>query len=429
MDLDKAFVSAVLREGADGWKKAVGRGITVDVLAGEGRIAYEYAVTAFQTYGAFPTAEMIQDRLTIDLGDAPASVEYFADEIRSRQLHGDIQSGVTKVLGALRQDPKDALAALETMMSSLRAERLVKSRVTTLGALSDDVWAYYLRIKAGETGILTPWPTMNDMTLGFWPQDLVVVMARQGVGKTWFAVIQALFAWMSHKRVLVATTEISQITIGMRLLSLYNRVAYGEFRKGKLSMYAEEKFQKGVEDLRALDGLFVMGGDFDLRPESLEAAVEETQPDLVIMDGAYLLNTEGANRTEKAAAAFNELKRIAKRYNNVVLATSQFNRSAKSETASTIRMENAGLTDVIGWNADIGLGLMQSEDMRTDKRMMVKPLKVREGFGSEFTVQWDFDAMEFSEVKALSPDADEFGTGVDPGPALTGSDDDGLLPF
>jgi replicative DNA helicase len=412
VDLDKAFVAVVLREGATGWRKAVEKGIVPALLSGDGLLAYEYAIDYHKTYGDFPTTDIVQARLSIDLGAANGSVEYFSDEIRNRKMHGDIQSGVSKVIAALRQDPKTAMIELEKVLSGLRKERLGTSRVRPLSSLADEVWAYYQRVKAGETGILTPWPSMNDPTLGFWPEDLIVVMARQGVGKTWFAIIIALYAWSKHKRVLVATTEIAQVSLGIRFLTLYNKVAYSEFRRGRLSIFAEEKYQKGIEDLKQLEDLWVMGGDFDMRPESLEAAIEETSPDLVIVDGAYLLSTEGNSRTEKAAEVFNELKRIANRSKASVLATTQLNRSAKTESPNSIRLENAGLTDVVGWNADIAIGLAQTEDMRSDKQMLVKFLKLREGFGKDFTVQWDLDLMSFIELVATGPEADEFGTGI-----------------
>jgi len=224
--------------------------------------------------------------------------------------------------------------------------------------------------------------------------------------------------------VLFATTEMSQIAVSMRLLALYNRVSIGEFRHGRLGMSVEKKVLQSIDDLKGSKGFWLIGGDFDFRTESLEAAMEEVEPDLTIADGAYLMDTAegGSTRTEKAAATFNALKRTAKRRNSAILATTQLNRSASNEKASSVKLENVGLTDVIGWNADLAFGLLQTEDMRTDKKMTVKPLKVREGVGKEATLEWDMDSMDFREIKTNTPEDDEFTTGVSIPPTAVGGD-------
>jgi replicative DNA helicase len=826
VDLDIAFVSALLSEGTDGWRVAIEKGIRADDLSGNGRLAFDYISEHLQSYGSLPVLAVVEGRLGLELGAPQGQTIYFADEINNRKLHGAIQTGVTRILTTLRDaKPQDAYSEIENLLSTLRREQVVGSRVKPWSAIVRDTWAFYERLKAGETGVLTPWSTINEATLGFWPQDLVVVVARQGVGKcvhedteivdprtgvprkirdfyadesctsvttwsstqgvlvgsvsakidtgrkeclkftlgtgrsvtvtpehpfltpegwvradelragrsvglparmpmpqeavrlrdsevdllalllsegsytgnhvgfstadaevlriaeaaavdlglsvvhrrkydydlvsadgstiarhflerfdlgqtlakektipeavwrlpadqlarflglfwmcdgyvdngpgitlasealvrqlqslllrfgcqssvhykeatcegktfdawrlrvyshcleafaliplfgtkgeriaallekdrnpnvgnpvvseafwqrvgeiavarkgglrdtglrlgwttpfvlrslhgangtvnlrvfrefcavfacatefeyllgkdvfwdsvtqvasvgpcriydltvpetscfvandvivhnTWFAIITALHAWMNGKKVLFATTEVAQVAVSMRLLALYNRVAFGNFRHGRLDMFTEQRVLKSIDDLEGSHGLWVIGGDFDFRTESLEAAMEEVEPDLTIADGAYLMDTAdgGSTRTEKAASAFNELKRMAKRRNSVVLATTQFNRSASSDKASSIKLENVGLTDVVGWNADLAFGMIQTEDMRTDKKMMIKPLKVREGIGKDLTVEWDMETMDFREILTATPDADEFSTGV-----------------
>jgi len=415
LDLDSAFVSALLAEGTEGWRTAIEKGIQAGDLSGNGRLAFDYTSEHLQTYGTLPALDVVEGRLGITLGAPQGKAVYFADEINNRKLHGAIQTGVTKIINTLRDDkPQTAYIEVENLLAQLRREQVVGTRVRPWADTVQDAWAFYERIKAGETGVLTPWASINEATLGFWPQDLIIVAARQGVGKSWFAIIVALHAWMNGKKVLFATTEMAQIAVSMRMLALYNRISYGDFRHGRLGMFVEKRVLKSIDDLKGAHGLWIIGGDFDFRTESLESAMEEVQPDFTVADGAYLMDTaDGGNtRTEKAASAFNALKRIAKRRNSVIMATTQFNRSASSEKTSSIKLENIGLTDVVGWNADLAFGLIQTEDMRTDKKMTVKPLKVREGVGKEATLEWDMETMDFREIRPEDPEADEFSTGV-----------------
>jgi hypothetical protein len=60
------------------------------------------------------------------------------------------------------------------------------------------------------------------------------------------------------------------------------------------------------------------------------------------------------------------------------------------------------MTDVAGWNADLIFGLIQTEEMKKNKRLAFKPLKVREGESEEIECNWDFTTMNFSELPKAS---------------------------
>ncbi len=239
------------------------------------------------------------------------------------------------------------------------------------------------------------------------------------VHNTWTSVQLALCAWQQKKRVLFASTEISRLRIGIRLFALMGKLNYKEFTHGKLTIFSEPKFYQMVEEFLHEEGLYVVGGNFDFRVEALSAAIDEIRPDFVVLDGAYLLRTSGSTRTEQAANAFNELKRLSIRHEIPVATTHQFNREVKTNIASSVRAESIGLTDVAGWNADLIVGLVQTDDMKRDKKMRLKPLKAREGAGEEVEINWDLDTMDFRELGIETSngsrgggDADEFETGV-----------------
>lgn len=239
------------------------------------------------------------------------------------------------------------------------------------------------------------------------------------VHNTWTAVQLALHAWQQKKRVLFASTEISRLRIGIRLFALMGKLNYKEFTHGRLTIFSEPKFYQMVEEFLHEEGLYVVGGNFDFRVEALSAAIDEIRPDFLVLDGAYLLRTSGATRTDQAANAFNELKRLSIRHEIPVATTHQFNREVKTNIASSVRAESIGLTDVAGWNADLIVGLVQTDDMKRDKKMRLKPLKAREGAGDEVEINWDLDTMDFRELGIVTSngsrgggDADEFDSGV-----------------
>jgi len=217
------------------------------------------------------------------------------------------------------------------------------------------------------------------------------------VHNTWTLILMALTAWKAGHKVLFATTEMSQDTLMQRFLAVHLRLPYRMLRQGKLPMVDEVRFENSLNELQASEGLYIIGGHFDFRVESVDAAIEECRPDLVILDGAYLLKVPGKTRTERMAEAFNELKRLAMSHEVPLVTTTQFNREAKKGKAQTSVLENIGLSDVGGWNADLAFALTATEEMEKAHAMGVVMMKGREVKIEPFEVNWDFDLMDFSE--------------------------------
>jgi len=396
------------------------------MLKGPGRTAFDFAVEYFKEYGELPSEQIIEAKFAIKMPKVTEKAHFFAGQVLERELQKDLKHGAAEFDQVLQNNsPYETLDVLEKIVRGIRkAHSITTSRAESVPKLWPSVIDLYDRIKGGEKGILTPWPTVNEETLGFWPEDLAIYAARMGIGKTWCAAIIAHYAWVNEHKVLFGTTEISKMRIAMRFAAIHFKLPYREIRLGKLDAFNEKRFKEGVQEILETEGLYVIGGDFDFRVESYEQAIEEVAPDMSVLDGAYLLKTEGKNRTERAANAFDELKRICKRTHCPNIVTMQFNREVKANVASSVQAEKIALTDVAGWNADLIYGLIQTEDMKKDRRMIFKPLKVREGEGEEFEVIWDIDKSDFSELPKGTGaiDADPFGAGIS-------QDDQADVPF
>lgn len=255
------------------------------------------------------------------------------------------------------------------------------------------------------------------------------------VHNTWASLLLTQAAWeKGEKRVLYVTTEMAQMRIAMRFFALHKRMKYDDLRRGKLGEYGELNFKQYLEKFKDDKRLNIMGGNFDFRVESLIDAIDEAKPELIVFDGIYLLKTPGQNRTEQAANAFMEAKRICKTKKVPMVVTSQFNREVKQNQTNTVKAESVALTDAAVWNADLIFGLVQTEDYKKDKRMLIKQLKVREGVGEDIELNWDFDTMNFTELVqggghgALGDAVEDFSL---PGGEPPGGNDDPLsgVPF
>lgn len=413
MDIDRSFVAALVREGSKSVSRAKGQ-IRPDYLASiEARKAYEWVCDTVAKHGKGPTFEEVESFCGVDLSkEAKISSAVGAEKIVERRIAQLLQGSLEDAIGKLEaKHPHDAVSILEAGLREIHAEALVEERVVDLAEVVDAVFERYAKIKAGERGIPLPWETVTDLTLGLWPEDLALFVARAGAGKTWITVLTGHKAWSAGYRVLFLTTEMSQESIATRFMALDAKVPHADIRSAKLSVFDEKKLQESADRIKSKAGFMIAGGDFDFRAASVDAYVGETKPDLVIVDGAYLLRGEGKSRFEQAAFVFDELKRVAKRRKVPIVVTTQLNRDA-AKGKKQGGTENIALTDAAGWNADLIFALYQTDDMREDKRMIIRPMKVREGWMKEIECHWDFDTMNFSEVGESSEDSD-FSIGLD----------------
>lgn len=431
MDLGKALVSSLLAGGRPAVMKALEFGIKPEFLDGNGKDALTFLYEYVASFEGLPSKDVVEGRTGALLVDVQEPADFFIREVLNLRLHNGLRDGIDGAIEKIKErNPVGVLEHLEAVTRDSRKAYTVGSPVQTFPSLGKDVIDLYERIKAGVRGILTPWPTFNEETFGFWPQDMILFVARLGKGKTWISLILAAEAWKQGKKVLFATTEMSKVKVAQRLLSLHLKLPYDDFRKGRLGAFAEQKFKEGVEELQDRKGFDIVGGDFDFKIEAFSAAVDQVEPDIIILDGAYLLRVEGGSRIERAANAFDEMKRLANRKKVPLVATHQFNRDVKGNVKGKMKVESIGLTDVAGWNADLIYGVEQTEEMKKDKWISLQPLKMREGPGTmKIDVQWDFDAMNFTEIPQSGADAgdatDDFGTGLensqDPGSSDPGT--------
>lgn len=401
MDMDKELVRSVLREGKDAYLACINQDLnSEDHLYGEGKQAWEYVAESYKAHGDLPPIEAVSGALGIDMdGSSDGLSGFFLGEIFKRRLFRVQQDGIEEVSKCLNsRDPKAAAEVWAEIHRKIQTESLTTRKVESLLALGRLVIEDYEDAKAGKRGIPTPWPAMDDQTLGWQPEDLILFVGRLGVGKTWALTICAHAAWKAKHDVLIVSTEMNKRQMARRFFSLHLNLPYGEVRRGKLGEFVEEKFYKGVNELLTEQGIKIIAGDFDYSIDNIAAVVEDEKPALLCVDGPYLIKNSGKDRHERVSNNFDDFKKIGKRTGISVLTNLQFNRSAKTGQDQTISADNIGITDVAGWNADAAYGMMQSEEMKSNARLNLKALKIREGIPDTFEVNWNFATMDFTQV-------------------------------
>jgi replicative DNA helicase len=105
------------------------------------------------------------------------------------------------------------------------------------------------------TGVPTGFFDLDDMTRGLQPTDLVVLAARPSMGKTAFALNMVQYGCVKkYRRALIFSLEMSQKSLGLRLLASEARIDHHKLLTGhiteddwtRLANAAERLAQAGI---------------------------------------------------------------------------------------------------------------------------------------------------------------------------------------
>ena len=210
---------------------------------------------------------------------------------------------------------------------------------TSRGALA----RYIERVKAEEEGVFkldSPWPTMNKLIHHLSPGDTVVYAARSSMGKSWLVLFWAHYLASQKIKVMVVSEEMLSEKVEDRIEAIRFRLPYDKLRTGSLPPAVLRKYKimkRAVTNLPY--PLTICGSDnVGSSVSSVEAKIEQYKPDVVVVDGAYLLNAEGvaakASERERFAWISKRFKQIAKAKKVIIFLVIQMNRDAEDKSGT-----------------------------------------------------------------------------------------------
>jgi replicative DNA helicase len=410
MDIETGILQAILRSDRTVYLTVVQQGLEADLFLDDKRKdIWEWVTEYSREYGSLPPAQEAARKFPslFEDDETPADAEYYLQELKKRRLHFRLKDAIVEVGKVLKEkDPVAGLRLVEAVVAQAQGD-VRTSMDQDITRTPEARYEEYQRVKSlgGMTGLPTPWPTLSRWTLGFRPGDLVVISARPGTGKSWLLTLLADEVHITSKKVpLIVSREMATEQFTRRIDAARAKIPYAGLRGGDLSAEQEERFLTMLREYADTPNFWVSSDDAAMGVTGLSAKVDQFQPDILFVDGLYLMRDDkGETGWEGITNLTRDLKRLAVRKQIPVVVTTQLNRKAKGLKAS---LDNLALSDSIGQDADLILGLLQTDDMRNNLELMVRLLKQREGLTGEFKIRWDLALMNFGELGGEAKDED-----------------------
>lgn len=381
--------------------------ISSKYLSGRYKKAFKFIQQHQTQYGKVPSIETFKKKFpNIELAQINGeystgeTMQFWCDQLREKKKHNTIVDALDEVLVKINEDldTEGAYALLKKLVLQVENELVLSDRIK----INEDTYKrkedYKKRQKSGGmTGIPSFIDEWDKLLGGYNNGELITFMGYTGTGKSWLEIIQAVQQAKNGYKVLFFTTEMSTKMVFRRIDAVWNSLNYSRFRKGQLLPDEEKRYFQYLEEMENTpdDEVMLVVEQATGGVSQISAKIDQYNPDIVYIDGAYLLEDEEGEEDNWAGMVriWRGLHRLCLAKNIPIVVTTQ----SKDEQGASLK--SMSFAKAIANESDVVAVLEQDEQMKNDKEIMLKPLKIREGDNMRIVMMnWDFDEMKFNSI-------------------------------
>ena len=252
-----------------------------------------------------------------------------ATEIQRRSY--DEETDVTELIG-FAESEIFKVAEGHVKRSVQNAEDVLKRTIRQIEEASKSAGAF--------NGVPSGFMSLDRITLGWQPSDLIIVAARPSMGKTAFVLSMARNMTVEHENgVAFFSLEMSATQLMMRLVVAETGLSSTDIRSGRLTPEQWRHLETKVKPLGNAP-LFIDDTPalsvFEFRSKARRLKIHNDIKIIIIDYLQLMTGTQDSkgNREQEVAFISRTLKAIAKELDVPIIALSQLNRSAESRGGS-----------------------------------------------------------------------------------------------
>ncbi len=276
--------------------------------------------------------------------NSAANIEFHARIVLEHSIKRDLISIASEVHRDAFEDTTDVFELLDKTEQSLYkvSESNIRKNYADMRSLMGEAIKELQAKKDHDnhlTGIPSGFTDLDRLTSGWQKNDLVIIAARPGMGKTAFVVSAMRNAAVEFKKpVAIFSLEMSSIQLVNRLISAEAELDSEKIKKGNLEEYEWTQLHYKINALT--DAPIYIDDTPALSIRELRTKCRRLKAknniELIIIDYLQLMSGEGnskgfgGNREQEISAISRALKQLAKELQVPVIALSQLSRSVET---------------------------------------------------------------------------------------------------
>lgn len=269
-------------------------------------------------------------------------------------------------------DSEYVLSKVESKIFAISHDRKRSDVVDMRQALSaafDRIGSRNSKDGKSAAGIQSRFYSLNEMTNGWHPSQLIILAARPAVGKTALAMNFVEDAAIDQgKNVLVFSLEMSSDELIDRMLCSVAKVSASDYRMGRLSSEKMQKILDAGERLSPTNIWYIDTPGMNMLQIGSVARYHAIKHgiDLIVVDYLQLIVPEDgkASRTEQIGSITRRLKILAKELRVPIIVMSQLNREVEKRASNRPQLSDLRESGSIEQDADVVM-LLHREGEKT----------------------------------------------------------------
>lgn len=360
------------------------RPVDVDFSLFEDSKEIRFVHSYVDSFGELPPEAVFAKEFNVELPDQVAPWTFYEQKLKEDKFVKAALPALLNFNKTYESDQKEALLGLRQQLASLVAP---EDRLEPVSIVRDRSRFEKFRAK-DNARILTGLAPLDEASGGLAVKDeLVIISARLGVGKSWLAHYMAKSMCQAGYTVGLYSGEMSEDEVGGRFDSLVSHISNFALTRGRKVDLTEHR--KALDDVKG-DMLVLTPRHLkhNARPSDLRKFIKEYDLNCLFIDQLSLMEPDGmrggADFERKAALSY-QLKSLQQELQVPIVAVSQLNRGAVGQEADT---SNIAGSDRIGQDATLILALSRKEDTLKVKVLKARSFRIPD---QPWEFMWDID--------------------------------------
>ena len=368
----------------------------------ENKAVWKFIRQHWTKYEEVPTAVTVKDNFpTYRLLAVEDSLEYLVDQLidyRKRQHAIEIVQNAADYIAA--GDHSAAIVEMSKGVAQLYEEGVSQSSDLDLTDNPEQRYQEYLDVKTRDGGLLgypTGFRTIDEATARLQAGQLITIIAPPKTGKSVLAMQIAVNVHERGHVPMFQSFEMTNVEQQHRHDAMRANIAHSRLTRGKLNLDEEKRYKESLKRMENMQKFYLTDSASAMTVSGLQAKIEKIRPEIVFVDGVYLMIDErsGEAGTPQALTSITrDLKRLAQRYEiPLVVSTQVLLWKMKKRQVSA---DSIGYSSSFFQDSDVILGL-QKQDEDDDSSRELRIVASRNSGPASSDLLWDWEGGRFEE--------------------------------
>lgn len=355
----------------------------------------------YSNYRVVPTPETIKDNFpNFTMYNVEEDIQYLIDTMIKFRRNMLTRNGIQDIMQKMSANDHDAaLTEMSKVVTLVNAQGIIGTNHVNLIENTDKRLEEYENLNHKKLlGIATGFEKIDEATSGLQGGQLITIIAPPKTGKSQIALQMAINVHATGMSPMFQSFEMNNFEQAQRHDAIRAHLSATRFRNGKLQRMELERYKQLLEDMKAEHPFHLIDAMGGLTVDTLVAKAEQLNPDIIFIDGVYLMldQVTGESNTPQALTNITRaLKRVAQKLNIPVVITTQT--LLWKMKGNKVSADSIGYSSSFFQDSDVILGLEPIEE--EEKQRLLKIVQSRNCSPSGEQITWDWETGCFHDEK------------------------------